>query len=279
MKLVILMGDSPVSAFLVQEIGRQCHIAAVVRPARVHRKPKKQGLLASARLPKTIASAARGRFYGWRHKRMSRQISLQLFGSPNWPIPAAAREIPDRDINHAASVRFFESLQPDVLLVCGAPILKPQIFSIPRIGTYNLHFGIAPEYRGQNTLFWALYRRDYDKIGFTLHGIDEGVDTGDIWARGYPALHPHDTEVTLWVKSARMAARLITEFLPEAERQQPSGMPQGSGQNFPERDRTVWRDLKFLWNQSVLNRRLPARPGKVERFFSGVPSNTALSVA
>ncbi|MDH3716748.1 MAG: formyl transferase [Planctomycetota bacterium] len=210
---------------------------------------------------------------------MNREISLQLFGSPHWPIPAATSEISDRDINRAASVRFFESLQPDVLLVCGAPILQPQIFSIPRIGTYNLHFGIAPEYRGQNTFFWAQYRRDYDKLGFTLHSVDQGVDTGDIWAHGYPALQPRDTEATLWAKSVQLAARLITEFLPQAEWQQLSGVPQGSGQNFHERDRTVWRDLAFLWNQSGLNRRLPTQPEKVERFFSCMFSDPVLSSA
>ena len=60
-------------------------------------------------------------------------------------------------------------------------ILKERIFAVPRPGTYVLHPGICPEYRNAHGAFWALARRDLDKVGLTLLRIDKGVDTGPVY--------------------------------------------------------------------------------------------------
>jgi methionyl-tRNA formyltransferase len=56
------------------------------------------------------------------------------------------------------------------------------VFSVPRAGTVVLHPGICPEYRNAHGCFWALARRDVDTVGATLLRIDEGVDTGPVFA-------------------------------------------------------------------------------------------------
>ena len=73
-------------------------------------------------------------------------------------VPRSGRPSPlerslDREINRSEGVRLFEELRPDLLIVCGAPILKSQVFSIPTIGAVNLHFGVAPKYRGAEHAF------------------------------------------------------------------------------------------------------------------------------
>jgi methionyl-tRNA formyltransferase len=44
-----------------------------------------------------------------------------------------------------------------------------------------LHPGICPEYRNAHGCFWAIVRRDLDKVGLTLLRIDRGIDTGPIF--------------------------------------------------------------------------------------------------
>jgi methionyl-tRNA formyltransferase len=60
-------------------------------------------------------------------------------------------------------------------------ILKQSIFAIPRVGTFVLHPGICPEYRNAHGCFWALTRRDFDRVGMTLLRVDPGIDTGPIF--------------------------------------------------------------------------------------------------
>lgn len=69
---------------------------------------------------------------------------------------------------------------PDVLVVFSmSQLLPPSVFTIPRLGTINLHPSFLPEYRGPNPDFWQYY--DFSAYGgVTVHHIDEGEDTGDI---------------------------------------------------------------------------------------------------
>jgi methionyl-tRNA formyltransferase len=70
-------------------------------------------------------------------------------------------------------------LAPDLGLVYGAPILRPELFQIPRFGTLGIHHGRVPEYRGKKTTFWEMYH-DEPVAGVTIQRINPGIDTGDI---------------------------------------------------------------------------------------------------
>jgi Formyl transferase len=79
---------------------------------------------------------------------------------------------------------FLERLRPDVAIARCKIILKQSIFGIPRVGTFVLHPGICPEYRNAHGCFWALARRDLDRVGMTLLRVDPGIDTGPIYLHG-----------------------------------------------------------------------------------------------
>jgi len=86
--------------------------------------------------------------------------------------------------NSAESREFIERLQPDLAIARCKVILKQSIFGVPRVGTFVLHPGICPEYRNAHGCFWALTRRDFDRVGMTLLRVDPGIDTGPIFLHG-----------------------------------------------------------------------------------------------
>lgn len=75
------------------------------------------------------------------------------------------------------------SLQPDLGLIYGSPILKPELFEIPRLGTLGIHHGKVPDYRGNKTTFWAMYNGD-PVVGVTIQKVNKGLDTGSIVKTG-----------------------------------------------------------------------------------------------
>ena len=79
---------------------------------------------------------------------------------------------------------FLEGLRPDLAIARCKIILKQAIFGVPRVGTFVLHPGICPEYRNAHGCFWALTRRDFDRVGMTLLRVDPGIDTGPIFFHG-----------------------------------------------------------------------------------------------
>ncbi len=106
--------------------------------------------------------------------------------------------------NGADAVQAMRLLRPDVIIQAGAGILRPLVFQTARLGTVNLHHGIAPLIRGMNSIYWALSERRADWLGSTVHWVDEGVDTGAVLAyasvtpqfpgEGYPALFARATQ-------------------------------------------------------------------------------------
>lgn len=71
----------------------------------------------------------------------------------------------------------------DVALSLDNALISEATFSVPRLGVVNVHHGAVPDYRGGPPVFWEL-ADGRDTVGFTVHLIDAGVDTGPVLAEG-----------------------------------------------------------------------------------------------
>jgi folate-dependent phosphoribosylglycinamide formyltransferase PurN len=88
-------------------------------------------------------------------------------------------------VNDELSASFLREVKPDLIIQAGAGIIKPEIFSLAKMGAINLHHGIMPEIRGIESTFWCLFFGMKDKIGVTCHFIDATIDTGAVIAQAY----------------------------------------------------------------------------------------------
>jgi len=83
------------------------------------------------------------------------------------------------DFHSAASIEQMQNAAADLGVIFGTNIIKESVFSIPKLGSINLHQGLAPYYRGGPPVFWELFN-DEKEIGLTVHFVAATVDTGDI---------------------------------------------------------------------------------------------------
>ena len=72
-----------------------------------------------------------------------------------------------------------KNLNADLGILYGTNIIKKEVFQIPKLGSINIHQGLAPIYRGGPTVFWELFN-DEKELGITVHFVAPKVDTGDI---------------------------------------------------------------------------------------------------
>jgi len=71
-------------------------------------------------------------------------------------------------------------LKPDIILVsCFSRKIPDLIYSIPTLGSFNLHPSLLPEYQGPDPLFWQ-FRAEKCVFGVSLHRITAGLDRGNI---------------------------------------------------------------------------------------------------
>lgn len=99
-----------------------------------------------------------------------------------------------KDPNTDDARRILSKLAPDVMVARTKVLLDREIFSIPNHGTFVIHPGICPEYRNQHGCFWALATGEEEKVGYSLIRIDDGIDTGEIYAQGGTSFNPQEDE-------------------------------------------------------------------------------------
>jgi methionyl-tRNA formyltransferase len=95
---------------------------------------------------------------------------------------ARAHGVPVHFVNNYHSpeaISLMCAADADLGVVLGTNILKEPVFRIPRLGSINLHQGLAPYYRGCPAVFWELFN-DEREVGLTVHFVESKVDTGAI---------------------------------------------------------------------------------------------------
>jgi hypothetical protein len=178
---------------------------AVVR--RTRREIRRVGLL------RFIDVAAFRLYYSlWLAKRDAAWIDAEVARlGANYPLAAGIPRLIASSPNTAQVREFLRQLAPDLILARCKSILKPEIFTIPRGGTWVLHPGICPEYRNAHGCFWALAKRDLRRVGMTLLQVDRGVDTGPVYLQ---ASYAFDERVESHVV---IQYRAVLENLPAIE--------------------------------------------------------------
>jgi methionyl-tRNA formyltransferase len=268
--LVILCGCGPINTCLINLIARQHPVRHSLRVAWTNYATTKSKMSKLTSAPvRTIQHTLRRRFENWLEKRIESQAVDQLIARGiSTSCSAPTTTVDQLTINTKAFAQSLQALETDVLVTAGCPLLKPEIFEVPKIATINIHNGIAPAYRGQRTIFWPLYYRDFDNIGITLHQIDRGVDTGPILARGFPELCPGDNEATIFAKSTVLAADLLCKLLADWKVGPVAGVRQsGGGRNYRTLDDRIWLDASYRFLRAVGRRPIPNRPARVELHY------------
>jgi methionyl-tRNA formyltransferase len=117
-------------------------------------------------------------------------------------------------VNGFDAVEAISKLKPDVVIQFDAGILEKQIFGIARIGTLNLHPGIAPLIKGRDPIYWALWEQEPKWLGATVHFIDEGIDTGPVLAYAPVApLFPGESHPDLFVRVYKLGIDQLIDTL------------------------------------------------------------------
>lgn len=123
------------------------------------------------------------------HRITTRETAALAPGDPGSALTVSAmqarpnmRIVRVADIHTQTTLDAAREFAPDLGLSLAAPILRHSLFSIPALGTLNLHKGKLPDYRGMPPAFWELWN-DEQSVGCSVHWVDEKLDTGDIVGR------------------------------------------------------------------------------------------------
>ena len=76
-------------------------------------------------------------------------------------------------------VEQLRSLNADLQIVVAFRMLPEVVWSMPRLGTFNLHASLLPQYRGAAPINWAIINGEKE-TGVTTFFLKHEIDTGEI---------------------------------------------------------------------------------------------------
>jgi methionyl-tRNA formyltransferase len=153
---------------------------------------------------------------------------------------------------------FFEALnalKPDLQVVVAFRMLPEIIWSLPPMGTLNVHGSLLPQYRGAAPINWAIMNGEKE-TGVTTFQLQHAIDTGDILLQDRITITENMTAGELHDKMMIVGANLLVKTL--------NGLIDGAIQSVPQNNakdgdvhsiqhapKIFTTDYEINWDKSV----------------------------
>ncbi len=107
-------------------------------------------------------------------------------------------------------IEAMQELQPDLSIVIAFRMLPEVIWAMPRLGTFNLHASLLPQYRGAAPINWAIINGETE-TGITTFLLNHEIDKGAILGQTRVPIAPEDNIGTLYDRLMHLGPSLVLE--------------------------------------------------------------------
>ncbi|WP_162339490.1 methionyl-tRNA formyltransferase [Cyclobacterium salsum] len=101
-----------------------------------------------------------------------------------------------------------KSFRADLQVVVAFRMLPEVVWSMPPLGTFNLHASLLPDYRGAAPINWVLINGE-NKTGVTTFFLQQEIDTGNVLFQEEESILPEDNAGSLHDKLMQKGAKLV----------------------------------------------------------------------
>ena len=107
-------------------------------------------------------------------------------------------------------VEAMQELKPDLGIVIAFRMLPEVIWAMPRLGTFNLHASLLPQYRGAAPINWAIINGEKE-TGITTFLLNHEIDKGAIIAQHTEPILAEDNIGTMYDKLMTKGCDLVVD--------------------------------------------------------------------
>jgi len=175
-----------------------------------------------------------------------KQYSLQ--NNPDIPILQPA------NLKDPEFVQHLREMEPDLQIVVAFRMLPEVIWRIPRLGTFNLHASLLPQYRGAAPIHHAIINGETE-TGVTTFLIDEKIDTGNILLQEKTTIGDMETTGELHDRLMDLGATLVLKTVSGLAQNNLQAKSQdhflGSETQLKKAPKIFKEDCRITWDGSV----------------------------
>ena len=116
------------------------------------------------------------------------------------------------NLKEKSFISILKSYKSDLYIVVAFRMIPETVWSIPKIGTFNLHASLLPEYRGAAPINWVLINQE-SFTGLTTFMIDNKIDTGKILLQSKYKIKDGETYDTLHDNLLDIGKKLVLDTI------------------------------------------------------------------
>jgi methionyl-tRNA formyltransferase len=159
-------------------------------------------------------------------------------------------DIPVLQPTNLKSLEFIEQLKSfkaNLQVVVAFRMLPEAVWSMPEIGTFNLHASLLPQYRGAAPINWAIINGETE-TGVTTFFLKHEIDTGSIIFQEREPIYPDDTVGTLYERLMTKGANLVLKTVRAIQSGDYSTIPQNEA-NVKHAPKIFKETCQIDWSQ------------------------------
>ncbi|MGU3377524.1 methionyl-tRNA formyltransferase [Chryseobacterium sp. M5A1_1a] len=186
----------------------------------------------------TVADKASGR------GQKINQSSVKVYADEN-NIPVFQPE----KLRNPEFLEELRKLDADVFVVVAFRMMPKVLFEMPKMGTFNLHASLLPDYRGAAPINYAVINGE-EKTGATTFFINEKIDEGNILLQGELEIQLDENAGNLHDRLMEMGAKLVVKTLDGLAENAIEERPQPQVE-YPKNAYKIFKeDTKINWDAS-----------------------------
>ena len=140
-----------------------------------------------------------------------------------------------------------KELDADVFVVVAFRMMPKMLFEMPKLGTFNLHASLLPDYRGAAPINYAIINGE-QKTGATTFFINEKIDEGNILLQEEIEVLTNDNAGSLHDRLMEMGAKLVVKTLDGLAENTISEVPQPNVAEPKNAFKIFKEDTKIQWD-------------------------------
>ncbi|SMO61732.1 methionyl-tRNA formyltransferase [Chryseobacterium rhizoplanae] len=140
-------------------------------------------------------------------------------------------------------------LDADVFVVVAFRMMPKVLFEMPKMGTFNLHASLLPDYRGAAPINYAVINGE-EKSGATTFFINEKIDEGNILLQQEIEILPDENAGSLHDRLMEMGSKLVVKTLDGLAEDSIEEKPQPQVEHPKNAYKIFKEDTRIKWNQS-----------------------------
>jgi methionyl-tRNA formyltransferase len=170
---------------------------------------------------------------------------------------AAARGLPvlqPEKLKDENFLRALRALQADLQVVVAFRMLPEAVWKMPRLGTFNLHASLLPQYRGAAPINWAVMNGETE-TGVTTFFLQHEIDTGNILFREVVPIGENENAGEVHDKLKEAGANLVLKTVKAIEKNEIHPVPQETllkpGEVLKPAPKIFKENCRIDWNRPV----------------------------